>query len=149
MKPDDVIVVGAGPAGVAASLAAARGGCSALLVEKNGFCGGMATAGMVNPFLGSYYRNPETGKDGDLIAGMYAEVCARLRERGALLRFRYSDSENAPFSDAFDDAWLRIVYDRLLAEAGVAVLHHSIFLDARIVSRRIASIRALTKGGIQ
>ncbi|MGQ9663352.1 MAG: FAD-dependent oxidoreductase, partial [Kiritimatiellia bacterium] len=148
MKRYDVLVVGAGPAGTVAALAAARGGCSVLLVEKNGFCGGMATAGLVNPFLGSYYRNPETGQAGDLIAGLYAEICARLRERGALLRFRYSDRTNAPFSDAFDDAWLRIIYDQMLSEAAVDVMYHATLLDAQMSGGRIASIRVLTKGGI-
>jgi hypothetical protein len=143
-----VIVIGAGPAGTAAALAAARGGCSVLLIERNGFAGGMATAGLVNPFLGSHYRNPDTGKDGDLTGGIYAEILERLRERGALLRFRYSDDEDAPFSDAFDDAWLRIVYDELLRDAGVDILYHSRLLDARVSGDRIASVRALTKGGV-
>ena len=43
----DVIVVGGGPAGVCAAIAAARQGAKTLIIEQNGFCGGMATAGMV------------------------------------------------------------------------------------------------------
>ena len=46
-----VIVVGGGPAGIAAALSAARHGASVLLVECYGFLGGMWTAGMVNPYL--------------------------------------------------------------------------------------------------
>jgi hypothetical protein len=145
----DVIVVGAGPAGTAAALAAARGGCSALLVEKGGFCGGMATAGMVNPFMGNHYRNPETGRDGDLAGGLYAEILARLGQYGAHLRFRYSRRDGAPFGDAFDDAWLRIVYDRLIGEAGVNVLLHTTLIDARVAGERLQAIRVLTKAGIR
>ena len=47
----DVVVVGGGPAGLCAAVAAARGGAKVILVEKNAFCGGMATAGMVAPFM--------------------------------------------------------------------------------------------------
>ena len=42
----DVLVVGGGPTGVAAATAAARAGENTLLIERYGFCGGMATAGM-------------------------------------------------------------------------------------------------------
>lgn len=41
----DAIVSGGGPAGVAGALAATRGGARVLLLERYGFCGGMATAG--------------------------------------------------------------------------------------------------------
>ena len=43
----DVLIVGGGPAGVCAAISAARQGAKTLLVEQNGFCGGMATAGLV------------------------------------------------------------------------------------------------------
>ena len=42
---------GGGPAGVCAALAAAEEGVDTLLVERYGFLGGMATAGLVNPFM--------------------------------------------------------------------------------------------------
>lgn len=146
MRRYDVIVIGAGPAGTAAAIAAARGGCSTLLVEKCGFAGGMATAGLVNPFLGSHYRNPDTGRHGDIIAGIYAEICDRLRGRGALLRFYYSGPDGT-FSDAFDDAWLRIVYDELLREAGTETLYHAKLLDVKTSGDRMEAIRVLGKEG--
>ena len=51
----DVIVVGAGPAGVTAAIAAAREGADTILMERYGHLGGMATGGlvlMINPSLG-------------------------------------------------------------------------------------------------
>ena len=45
----DVVVCGGGPSGVMAAIAAARNGAKTLLVEKYGFLGGMATAGLVGP----------------------------------------------------------------------------------------------------
>jgi hypothetical protein len=145
LTPFDVIVIGAGPAGTAAAIAAGRSGCRVLLVEKHGFCGGMATAGMVNPILGNYYRNPETGCDGSIIAGLFAEILGRLGARKACLRFRYTNKETGVFSDAFDDAWLRVIYDQLLAAAGVETLYHAQLLDARRARGRVASVRVLCK----
>ena len=48
----DVLVCGGGSAGLAAALAASRSGASTLLVELNGFLGGIATAALVSEFGG-------------------------------------------------------------------------------------------------
>ena len=49
----DVLVAGAGPAGICAAVAAARSGASVALVERYGVVGGNLTAGFVGPILGS------------------------------------------------------------------------------------------------
>ena len=48
----DVVVLGGGPAGIAAATAAARHGARTLLVERYGFLGGMGTAAGVTNFCG-------------------------------------------------------------------------------------------------
>jgi FAD dependent oxidoreductase len=50
----DVIVIGGGPGGLGAAVAAARNGADTLLIERFGFLGGMATAGEVSPFMGNH-----------------------------------------------------------------------------------------------
>ncbi|MFW6157957.1 MAG: FAD-dependent oxidoreductase, partial [Planctomycetota bacterium] len=147
MHEPDLIVVGAGPAGTAAAVAGARRGCRTLLIERQGFAGGMATAGLVNPFLGNYYRDPQTERESDLSGGIFAEVLDRLRARGAARRYRFG--EGGSFYDAFDEAVLRVVYDELLAEAGVRVLFHARLADAETENGRVTSVRAATKAGLR
>ena len=49
----DVLVVGAGPAGVAAAVCAARLGAKTLLVEQSGSIGGVATNGLMSHRTGN------------------------------------------------------------------------------------------------
>ena len=57
----DVIVVGGGPAGTGAALAAAENGAHVLLLEGTGRLGGMAVQALVGPFLGGIRRPHRTG----------------------------------------------------------------------------------------
>ncbi|MDD2289502.1 MAG: FAD-dependent oxidoreductase [Bacteroidales bacterium] len=70
MKNYDVIVVGAGPAGLCASVAAARQGARVALIERYGILGGNLTAGYVGPILGSVSKGT-----------MRDEVCTLLGVR--------------------------------------------------------------------
>ena len=54
----DVVVVGGGAAGLAAAVAAGGAGARTALVERYGFLGGMATAGMVSTICGLYHTSP-------------------------------------------------------------------------------------------
>lgn len=77
----DVIVAGGGPAGVCAAISAGRSGMKVLLVESTGMLGGMATSGLVQPFMTVYDR------DGDepTIGGIYREIVERLSENHAVI----------------------------------------------------------------
>ena len=74
----DVLVVGGGPAGVTAAIAAAREGADVLLLEQGGFCGGMATRGLVGPFMTSYDAD---GKK-QLIVGFFDEFVRKMEKEG-------------------------------------------------------------------
>ena len=73
----DVVVVGGGAAGLAAAVAAARSGARTALVERYGFLGGMATAGMVSTVCGLYLTS-SAGPPEPLNEGFADDVARKL-----------------------------------------------------------------------
>ena len=73
----EVIVAGAGIAGVAVAVASARSGVKTLLVERNGPLGGVATAGLMASMGNKFFANGEL-----VIRGIALEILERLVERG-------------------------------------------------------------------
>jgi hypothetical protein len=73
----DVLVVGAGSAGIAAAIGAARRGADVLLVERYGFVGGLATFGLINLLL-----TLDDGCGNQVVAGLCQEFVDRLAARG-------------------------------------------------------------------
>jgi hypothetical protein len=73
----DVIVVGGGPGGIGAAIAAARSGAKTVLIERYGHLGGMATGGLVNiiPNLSDIFGEQR-------IAGLVQEIIDRLDAKG-------------------------------------------------------------------
>ena len=129
----DVLVCGGGPGGVCAAVAAARDGRKVLMIEQYGFLGGMATAGLVEPFM-PY----ETG--GKVInAGIFSEVCAGLEKNngfGSELHKSATDSEV-----------LKMVELDLCLDAGVDVLFHSFVFGATVRKKRVREVRVANKAG--
>ena len=149
----DVVVVGGGPAGLCAAVAAARGGAKVLLVEKNAFCGGMATAGMVAPFMTCY----DSGGDKMLIRGLFEELVERLIAVGGAIHPGKVESKTA-FTSYIDKGHvhvtpfkaeaLKIVADEMLAEAGVKILYHTQLVDAETEGDRVTRIIVAMKEGL-
>lgn len=124
MTRSDVVVVGGGPAGVCAAIAAADTGAQTVLLERAGFLGGTATGAMVAAFNGFYWN------DTLVTAGVGGRIVERLAATGGTSGFR--DYVGGALTDApfayrvlpFDPEILKLVLDDLVAEAGVRVIHH-------------------------
>ncbi|MGA7072961.1 FAD-dependent oxidoreductase, partial [Bradyrhizobium sp.] len=76
----EVVVLGGGPAGIAAAAAAARAGRKALLVERYGFLGGMGTAAGVTNFCGLHAN--VHGEMHRIVQGIASELLARIDRLG-------------------------------------------------------------------
>jgi succinate dehydrogenase/fumarate reductase flavoprotein subunit len=74
VKKFDVVVVGGGASGVMAAVAASGTGAKTLLIEKNSFFGGTATASMVGQFFAFYHKDQRTvvGIPGKLLESIKA-----------------------------------------------------------------------------
>ncbi|MCG2757838.1 MAG: FAD-dependent oxidoreductase, partial [Desulfobacteraceae bacterium] len=75
----EVLVVGGGVAGIAASIKAAREGASTVLIEKNSFPGGTGITGL-HRFICGLYANTEDVPDKILNKGIASEICFMLQE---------------------------------------------------------------------
>ena len=149
----EVLVVGGGPAGLCAAIASARTGAKTMLVEKNGFCGGMATAGLVAPFMTCY----DSGGRTMLIRGLFEEIVNRMCEVGGAIHPSGIDAGTAYTSyivkghihvTPFKAEALKSVADQMLQEAGVTVLYHADFVDAICESGKIKEIVVNLKSGL-
>ena len=124
MNHYDIAVCGAGIAGVASALAAARRGRKVLLIEKQTIVGGLATSGLIYIYL------PISGQDGKVVTTGIAEEL--LRYASAYGPFdlpeKYNgvaggDNGNDPerYCCCFSPAGYTLTLERLLRDAGVEV----------------------------
>jgi hypothetical protein len=116
----DVLIIGAGSAGLAAAVRAARAGARTILLERHGFAGGMGTASLVHTFCGLYLQDAETPQWSN--PGTLAEEIGRRMELatglGAVKSGRVWFLPQHPVEFA-------ALADSMLREAGVEVLFHS------------------------
>jgi hypothetical protein len=136
----DVVVVGGGSAGLGAAVAAGCAGARTALVERYGFLGGMATAGMVSTICGLYHgfpsAIPEPLNEGfsDTFARRLAAMpgCQKPVRRGRTFVLPYT-----PFAFA-------CLADELVAAAGVDVHLHAYLVGVDAGSGRIEALRVAT-----
>ena len=149
----DVLVVGGGPAGVTAAIAAAREGADVLLIEQGGFCGGMATRGLVGPFMTCYDAE---GKE-MIIRGLFEEIVDRMVERGVAIHPSKVMGGTAYTSwikighdhvTPFEAEGLKLVLDEMLTEAGVRVLYHTDFLEPIVEGNSVKGGLFHSKSGV-
>ena len=150
----DVAVMGGGPAGVCAAIAAARNGAKTLVVERGNCLGGMATRGLVGPFMTCYDKN---GKN-QVIRGLFEEIVERMVAKGGAIHPRECRAGTAFTSwikighdhcTPFEPECLKLVLDEMTAEAGVTVLFHADFVEPLMDGATITGVRLFTKGGFR
>jgi hypothetical protein len=118
----EVVVVGGGPAGIAAAVAAGRSGRSTLLVERYGFLGGAGTAAGLSTFCGLHAK--VHGEHRRVIRGICDDVLDRL-ERMSALREPHVLLQQRIQAQAYDISAYKIVADELVLGAKVKPLFHA------------------------
>ena len=140
----DVVVLGGGPAGIAAAAAAGRHGRKVLLVERYGFLGGMGTAAGVTNFCGLHAN--VHGEIRQVVHGVADDLLARIERLGGL---------NKPHlvlgkinAQAYDTAAYKCAADDLLLSARVDVLFHALATGVAMDGeRRVKALFVETKSG--
>nr|WP_245599536.1 FAD-dependent oxidoreductase [Nakamurella lactea] len=163
----EVIVVGGGPAGVSAAVAAARSGASVTLLERYSSLGGLASGGMVL-VLDDMCNGSEI-----TVTGIVAEYVERLEKYGLAVSPPESERFSSPemwakwgrwgtfdfqshvtpkpicYAVSFDpDGWKRVSND-LVQDSGVNLRLHSWFSQPIVTDGRMTGVVVETKSGPQ
>lgn len=162
----DVLVVGGGAAGIAASIAAARAGARVLLAERYGYLGGLASGGLIILLL-----TLDDGAGNQVIGGLCQELVERLEQGGHVVhppagewgstdealidRYRRwgliwgRPPHTVRYSVAFDPENFKQAANDWIGEAGVRLRFHSWAADPLIEDGRISAVVFQTKAGRQ
>ncbi len=153
-RQTDVLVIGGGPAGIGAAVAAARTGARTLLVERYGFLGGNATASLVGPFMTSFSND---GKR-QIIGGVFDELVRRMEQVGGAIhpeKVRAGSAESGYIAfghdhvTPFDPEVLKVVAADMVVEAGGGLLLHTSFVDPLVNDGGVQGAIVHNKGGLQ
>lgn len=158
----DVLVVGGGPSGTAAALAAARTGADVVLLERYNHLGGLSTGGVV------IWIDRMTDWDGNLvIRGFAEEILARLpkeavagpgenlwgtkdEELAKYWRLRTSAFHNiVTWAPTIDPERLKLASQEILIEAGVRIVFHSWMAETMVENGAVTGVVFESKGGRQ
>lgn len=127
----DIVVAGAGIAGIAAAVKAASMGASVLLIEHYPFLGGMSSAGMVSPFMKSQTAGI------DLVKGVFHQLEAGMVKMGGMI-------DNGFYAWAF-----RATANSLLQEAGADIAFSSDVVEVTVKDTIIECITIAGRTGLQ
>ena len=119
----DVLVVGGGAAGVAAATVAAEAGKSVILLERYGFCGGAAVAGMSGTICGMYLASDRLNRPEQVVFGFTERFRSALEARGGVTA---PQIYGKTFTVTHDPLVWRDAADSFLEQAGVQVLFHTV-----------------------
>jgi len=138
----DVIVVGGGPAGIGAALAAARNGAKTVLVERFGFLGGMQTLCLNANF---------SWVDPEIQGGIVQDIIDGLKTGGAITK----DTTNTTRTTRgvggifFDLEYYKLLLDTMMQDAEVKLMLHTFGVGAIKEGNSLRGIFVESKEGKQ
>ena len=166
----DVAVIGGGPAGIAAAVAAARHGKKTVLIESTGCLGGTSTAGALPFYLGAmngsvpfremikkklpYSSLPRPKR---AVGGIFEEICDTIKsQNGGVGPCVVAQTDKFPGLDrlgchdefTFDIEIGKRIFDELALDAGVHLLYYTMFLDVKTENGVVKGIYVFNKSGV-
>lgn len=140
-KQVDVVVIGAGAAGIAAAIAAGRNGAKVLLAERHGLLGGVAAMGYC---FHTYFSH----RGEKIVGGIADEIIQRLIPlRGAIGHIRWEGGHFGSVTPV-DQEIVRYVTNEMVTDAGVEVLLFTIAVEAVMDGSEIRGVLIANKSGI-
>ena len=142
-KSVDVVVVGGGPAGVAAAVAASRTGAKTLLVERYGFLGGAATAALVTPWGGIFLRERKVA------CSFFDEVLNRMVHLGGALGYAFYSETTRGWGGCyvpFDPEVLKYVLQEIVLESGAELALHTVLKEVIVKQGRLTHVQIWSRG---
>lgn len=149
----DVIVVGGGPAGLAAAIASARNGAKTVLVEQFGYLGGTATASLMACING--FRNQVEPDFTQTVRGIAEEIVLELKAMDGLGKSPYpqksypTEPGQMEYSYAIDTEKFKYVTLKMAVDAGVDLWFHTWFADSIVEDGDLKGIVVENKSGRQ
>lgn len=134
----DIVVVGGGPAGVAAAVSAAREGADVLLIEKNYFLGGLWTGGLVLPVIDTHGKD-RNGETIQVMCGFGKEIVDELLKMNCCII-----KNERP---VIDPEATKYLLDRKIEEAGVRILFNTYVTNVLMSGNEIKTLIIESKSG--
>jgi hypothetical protein len=129
----DVVVCGAGPAGIVAALASARAGARTVLLEVHGCLGGVWTAGLLCWILDAHSKE-----------GIMREITQRLESRGAR-QLRVPNGKDF----AYDIEEMKLLLEEMAEEAGIYFQYHTRVVGTQVEDGKLTAVLTESKSGRQ
>ncbi len=133
----DTVVCGGGPAGWVAAVASARQGRKTALVERYGFLGGTATAGLVVPISGFFHKEVQT------VGGIAWEFVREMEKAGA------AQVEYPKGHVSFDPEVYKLIAWHMVEQAGVDIYSNAWLSHCHTQGNRITEIFLESKNGTE
>ena len=152
MRKVDVVVVGGGPGGFGAAVAAARNGAETLLIERYGFLGGMLTGGLVYAIpIDKLVPMEVYGETRAIQGGVVQEFIERLVDIGGAVAPSVTSFAEVGTGIHFptDPEIAKIVLIEMLEEARAEILLHAFVVGVVKDGKRVKGVIIESKSGRQ
>lgn len=137
----DVAIIGGGPAGAAAAIASARRGAKTLLIEREGFLGGMLTAAGVGPLMTFHAGNKQ------VIKGIPDEILQSMIREGYSCGHMPDPLGFCSSVTPFDSEGLKMILESMALKAGADLLYHTVYTGCTVKDHEIQKAQIYSKNG--